>query len=117
MLLTSCITRDYHALYIACYAMFIHIYTYSDRQPGPGQGLGSIPGGARVHARSCRPQQHEEQRLCERGGANTCTGCAHPELFPGRLQLLLFQVHPSEAVWGASQEDLEPSQLQGPGMC
>lgn len=80
-----------------------------DREPGLGSGVGTVPGGAGVYAWPCRPQQHEEQRLCERGSANIGSGGAHPELLSGCLQLLLLQVHSGEAVWGAPQEDLEPT--------
>ena len=32
-----------------------------DREPGSGSSVGSVPGGARVHAWPRRPQQYEEQ--------------------------------------------------------
>ena len=87
-----------------------------DRQLGPGSGVGTVPGGAGVHAGPGWPQQHEEQRLCQRGSANTGSSGAHSELLSGCLQLFLLQVHSGEAVWRATEEDLEPTQLQGAGI-
>lgn len=60
--------------------------------PLAGRDLGARPGRHRVHAGPGGPQQHEAQRLRQRGHPGTCAHLAH--------QVGPSPAHLSELVWG-----------------
>ena len=73
-------------------------------------------GWQRLHAGSFGAEQHEAQRLCERAAPNHLTCASHTRLLLERRQLQDHHNSLGSKFWRACAKDVEPQELQRPGM-